>query len=310
VVVDGAPRPGTVLTLSHWPGTPTPEELWADTSAEIVLHALGRRRLWPRGVETATIDHYDADGLISLGLLVVDGLAETHGALLVDAARAGDFDVVAHDDAARVAFSLAALRADSTASATERALATLADLASRPRAFETLWGPEEGAYRAACAMRADGALRIEDRPALDLAVVHVDADDPRAEAAAWDGAVVHRAAVHSATSCLRTATVTGRRYEVLFRYETWVRLGRRRPRRRVDLAPLAARLQELELDGGAWEFDGAGAIVPRLRRTDEGESTLAPAQFLEELESALRALDQGPPAWDPYARPVAVASAG
>lgn len=310
VVVDGAPRPGTVLTLSHWPGTPTPRELWADVSAEIVLHALTRRRLWPSGVDAVTVDHYDADGVISLGLLVGDGLSEGHHPLLVAAAHAGDFDVVASVDAGRVAFGLAALQADTTELSAERALATLPELVETPAAFEALWGPEEAALRAAAAMRDTGTLRIEDHPALDLAVVHVDADDPRAEAARWGDAVVHPGAVHSATGCLRVATLTGRRYEVHFRYETWVRLGRRRPRRRVDLAPLATRLQTLESDGGAWVFDGAGAIVPQLKRADDGESTLSPELFLDELVRALRKLDEGPPAWDPYARPVAATSAG
>lgn len=331
VVVDGAPRPGTVLTLSHWPGTPTPEALWADTSAEIVLLALDRPRVWPRGVDAVTIDHYDADGVISLALAVDDGLAERHGTLMVRAAHAGDFDVVSGPDAARIAFALGALRGphdvagtspgelwradgrlDTTAQATVRALALLPELASSPARFEELWGPEDEAYRAAVRMLDAGALSIEERPALDLAVVRVDGAHPSAGAAGWDGAVVHRAALHSATTCLRVATMWGRRYEVAFRYETWVRLGPRRPRPRlrVDLTPLALRLTELETDGGAWAFDGAGAITPRLERADGQESTLAPEAFLAELCAALAALDQVPPAWDPYSRPLSGAPAG
>lgn len=324
IVVDGAPRQGTVLTLSHWPGTPTPPEVWADLSAEIVLKALARPRVLPRGVSAVTVDHYDADGAISLGLLVVEGLAEAHGALLAAAARAGDFDVVTSRDAALVAFALGALRSgpgptaeppdeacrpdhlpDATAAAAERAVAALPGLAARPRDFEELWGPEAAAYDASCRMLADGALSVEERPALDLAVVRVDRSHPEAAAAAWEGAPVHPAAVHSATTCLRIATVAGRRCAVRFRYETWVRLARTgRPRPRVDLTRLAAMLGDLERDGGTWVFDGAGAITPALHRTDEGETTLAPERFLAELAAALEVLDQGPPAWDPYARPV------
>src|ERR1700733_13664848 len=92
VIVDGAPRPGTVCTLSHWPGTPTPEALWHDVSAGIVITALARRAL-PDGVEAVSVDHYDADGVLALALLCVEGLADRHGAFLVEAARAGDFDV-------------------------------------------------------------------------------------------------------------------------------------------------------------------------------------------------------------------------
>src|SRR5271166_6532835 len=42
VLVDGATRAGSVLTLSHWPQSPTPAALARDTSAQIVfafLHA-------------------------------------------------------------------------------------------------------------------------------------------------------------------------------------------------------------------------------------------------------------------------------
>ena len=40
------------------------------------------------------IDHYDEDGVVALGLLLVPGLAERHSNLLVEAARVGDFGVV------------------------------------------------------------------------------------------------------------------------------------------------------------------------------------------------------------------------
>jgi len=47
IMVDGAPRPGTMCTLSHWPGTPTPAALSADLSAEIVVGALAHPGLLP-----------------------------------------------------------------------------------------------------------------------------------------------------------------------------------------------------------------------------------------------------------------------
>ena len=58
------------------------------------------------GVESVSIDHFDADGVIALALLCVEGLAAEHGELLVEAARVGDFDVVTEPDAALVAFAL------------------------------------------------------------------------------------------------------------------------------------------------------------------------------------------------------------
>ena len=43
IVVDGAAAAATVLTLSHWPKSGTPETLRADTSAEIVFSTWMRR---------------------------------------------------------------------------------------------------------------------------------------------------------------------------------------------------------------------------------------------------------------------------
>jgi hypothetical protein len=297
VVVDGAARPGTVCTLSHWPRTPTPRRLWADTSAEIVLRALRRPRLLPADVRLATVDHYDADGMIALALLVVEGLAERHGPLLAAAARAGDFGVVQSRHSALVAFALAAL------GSAERALETLPGLAERPQGFEDLWGREAAAYDAACAWRDSGAIDIEEDRARDLVIARIDEDVVAKTAVGWAGSVVHPAALHSVTTCLRVAEVVGRRYQLHYRYESWVRLAARRPRPRVDLTALATTLTEAEVDGGQWRFDGAGAVTPRLARTDGGPSTLSPERWLARVRTALDTLDRLEAAWDPYAAP-------
>jgi len=318
VMVDGAPRPDTVCTLSHWPGAPTPHELWDDLSAGIVLRARARPGCLPPGVEVATVDHFDADGVIALGFLCVDGLADTHGRLLSEAARVGDFGVVTDRGAALVAFALAAL-ADGRraaggpaatagldvmgrcAQAATEALRILPALADRPDDHEGLWGAEAAAFDASRAALAEGWARIEEHPELDLAVVTVDVDHPGAAAAAWGGARLHRAAVHSATPHLRVATLAGPAFEVRYRYESWVRLVSRRPRPRVDLTDVAAELTGLERGGTRWVFDGAGAVTGALHPADGAPSSLEPARFVDVVCRRLRELDAGAPAWDPYA---------
>src|SRR5262245_17179276 len=64
VVVDGSATDSTVLTLSHWPGSPTPEELLDDLSAQIAFRALERPGLLD-GIEAVSNNHYDQDGLVS-----------------------------------------------------------------------------------------------------------------------------------------------------------------------------------------------------------------------------------------------------
>jgi len=320
-MVDGAPRPGTVCTLSHWPGTPTPEALWHDVSAGIVLSALARPELLPSGLGVATVDHFDADGVLALGLLCVGGLAARSGPLVVEAARVGDFDVVRDRAAAWVAFAVGALGdversaaalgialdgevTDRTAWATTEALRILPELVEDPERYRVLWSDEADAFESSSRALIDGWATIEERPGVDLAIVRVDVSHPEAAAAAWEGAPLHPGAVHSATERLRVATLAGGRVEVRYRYESWVRLVSRRPRPRVDLAAVASELTGAEAAGARWVFDGAGAITGALHLAGEAPSTLDPEGVVEVVSERLEALDHGPPAWDPYAAPI------
>ena len=90
----------------------------------------------------------------------------------------------------------------------------------------------------------------------------------------------------------------GQRYELVYRYESWVKYTSRRPLPRVDLAPLAAQLQDEEQNGARWSFDGVAALVPSLRLADGHESDIPPPRLREMVE---RYLAMAPPAWDPYA---------
>jgi len=163
-----------------------------------------------------------------------------------------------------------------------------------------LWADEARAFDAAVAAVTEGRIVIEEHAAHDLAVVRV-ADDGTSAGLAWGGAPLHRGAVHSVTPCLRILTVSGPRIELRYRYESWVRLVSRRPRPRVDLAPLAAALTRAEDGRARWVFDGAGAITPALHTERGGPSSLHPHDVVDRVLGELERLDAGPPAWDPYA---------
>jgi len=317
--VDGAARPGTVMTLSHWPRSSTPPNLRRDLSAQIVLRALESGYVDSAGTDLATIDHYDEDGVVGLGLLLVPGLAERYADILVEAARVGDFGVVRDRRAALVTFALATLgdprrtplevprhardpktgRLEMCGLATRHALSMLGDLASDPQSFDSLWRDEAVAFGAATA-GVGKWVRLEELPDHDLAIVHVDTGAPAASSACWGDHVIHPASVNSATARLRIATIAGDRLEVRFRYESWVRLASRRPRPRVDLAGLAASLDKLEPYGARWHFDGAGATRPVLRTIGGAPSGISPDQFIENVVEHLVTQDEGRPAWDPY----------
>jgi hypothetical protein len=260
-------------------------------------------------VDVASIDHYDVDGVVALGLLVIDGLDDEHGPVLVEAARVGDFDVVTGRQAALIAFALNAVEEHHPAPPLDRfehsgvvarsALDVLPRLAGDPEGFEALWGDEWSAYQASLRAVADGVVSIEEFPGHDLAVVTVD---PHHDAAfSWHAQPVHRAAVHSATDCLRVATLADGRMELRYRYESWVRLASRRPRPRVDLDPLARALTAAETASARWRFDGAGSITGSLHlEGDHMTTTIEPGRMVEMISDQLVALDGGPAAWDPY----------
>ncbi len=143
VMVDGAALPSSVLTLSHWPQSPTPVLLARDVSAATVIAYLGyakggdsrgalrraglaeRREVagWPglagrkerelravmaraRTAQVVTNDHFDEDGLMSVFALLDPEVALANSALIEAVATCGDFGVVLDDTAAAISFAI------------------------------------------------------------------------------------------------------------------------------------------------------------------------------------------------------------
>ena len=69
IVVDGSAHPDSLLTLSHWPKTPTPAALQDDLSAQIAFHYLDHPELHVPA-EVVSNNHFDQDGLMSVYALV------------------------------------------------------------------------------------------------------------------------------------------------------------------------------------------------------------------------------------------------
>ncbi|HWC40077.1 MAG TPA: DUF6687 family protein [Acidimicrobiales bacterium] len=316
VIADGAALPSTVLTLSHWPHSPTPAGLAEDTSARIAFDYLDHASRWP-AAEAVSNDHFDQDGLVSVFALVSPDEARARRAVLEDVAAAGDFATFADRDAARVSFALAAMAdpersplgsgllqatyPEQCAGLYEELLGRLPELVDHVERHRWLWQEEDAALAAAEAALAAGDIAIEEVPQLDLAVVSIPAGRPSRLATRFSArrdAACHPAAINNATSALRILIIQGHRYELVYRYESWVKYTSRRPLPRVDLAPLALLLQGEERNGARWSFDGVAALVPSLRLADGHESDVAPARLRETVERFLAA---APPAWDPYA---------
>jgi hypothetical protein len=300
IVVDGAAAPATVLTLSHWPKSGTPEALRADTSAEIVFKYLDASDARV-DVGAVSNNHFDEDGLVGIFALTQPALAARWRALLVEVARAGDFGVCRSRNAARIAFVLAAY-ADRSSSPLPRStfggpypevtarlyremLPILPHLVTHVEDFQKLWAAEDHALEASDRLLDGGIVTIEPHAELDLAVVRVPADV----------AVPHPTALHTRTPHSRLIVVHARSVELRYRYESWVQFASRRIASRVDLAPLAAELTA-EDPGARWIFDGVDHITPRLYRNPPG----GPLDTNHVVDRMMEALRTGRGAWNPY----------
>lgn len=285
VQVDGAALEGTVLSLSHWPGSGTPAGLRADTSALIVERYLAAEARGPE-VRAVTTNHYDEDGLLAIWILLRRPAADSpERRLAVAAAEAGDFGTWTDPWAPRVAIAAMAMAERGTtpfpevgrilartggadpAGLLHRAILPRVDgLLADPSRHRLLWTPEWERVAADIDLLDGGGATLCERDDADLAIVRA----PRP---------LHRMAVHPRTGRMRVMTVTpDGTVTVAHRYETWVDYASRPLSPRVDLVPLATRLQSLERNPGRWLFEGVQAITPRLMLAGAG-GTPAPSSI-------------------------------
>jgi hypothetical protein len=310
VILDGSPAPGTVLTVTHWPGYPPPAGIEDDLSAQMAFRLLERPDLVPGEAEAVSNNHYDQDGLVSVYALVAPDDALRRRRFLEDVASAGDFALSRNRGAARVSMVLAALAggdglpadyAERTAVLFDDLLGRLPELCDHVDRHHDLWGDEDATLAASDAAFEDGRAVVEERPDVDLAVVTVAEDAPSSGGHRFGSDWVsglHPMAVNARTERLAVARLRGRRYDVELRYEGWVQMQSRPVRPRRDLTPLAARLQDEETGDAVWSATPVSAILPRLHLSDGQESSIAPDRFVELLTDHLAT---APPAWDPYA---------
>lgn len=314
IVVDGAPNAGTVLTLSHWPGTPLPPG-WtppsdADTSAALCFAALDDPPQSPPA-EVVTNNHLDQDGLVGLAALIDPAAAQANRALLLDLARAGDFATYQHRAAARASMAIWTMAhperspiadqlqcpyPEQAALLHQELLPLVVPLLTEADQYRDLWAEEDAALTASEHAIDQGRVQIEEDPALDLAVVTIDPATHLTGGhrfAADHHDLIHPMALHNATDCFRILIHHGPRHRYLDRYETWIRHRSRRPLRRVHLGPLAEQLGQLDATPETWSATPPSALVPTLG-TDT--STLDPAVIEVTVQQHLRT---APEAWDP-----------
>ena len=298
VIVDGRPNDATVLVLSHWPRNRTPPELKADTSTEIVVNYLRspKRDEYRQDAEAVSNNHFDVDGLMSVWAVLNPEAALDRAELLVAIGECGDFDRWSGEQATKITCALYGLELSPhsplrpqlagmdylqrTAFLYSETLPMVSQLLDDVDAFETYWRQEFDRVQADRDLFARGEASVQENEDLDLAVVTL----PRE---------VHDMALYEQTSCTRVVLVIDEfRYQVRYRYESWVELQSRRPPPRIDLKPLADMLQTFEGNDGEWVADEVQHTLPRLRlRGPAGgtsPSSITPGLFVRLFASYLR----------------------
>ncbi len=279
IVVDSVGL-GAALTLAHWRAAPTPASLRDDTSAGSVLRALHCPEM--PGLESAavTANHFDIDGFIGVWSLLNPALALQHETLLRMVAILGDFREI--DNAHPLADT--ALKLVCWLNAEEKArfyepfgapirrrredeasvekfdwfLPRFAEILTRPESGRAAWQPEYDQVKVAVAQLQKLPTVKRRYPEIGLAVVATPAPVP-----------YYALFGPTAGFDVVLSQYAGNRYELEYKYTTWIDLESRPTLPRLALAPLVARLNALETSGQTWAADGITDTGSLLRLTGQ-----------------------------------------
>lgn len=275
IVVDSTGL-GAALTLAHWRGAATPIALRDDTSAGSCLRALYAPATPGLDARAVTANHFDIDGFIGVWALLNPGLALAHEALLRLTATLGDFrEIDWPHPLASQALQLACWlnaeekarfyepfgaparrRREDEASAEKFAwfLPRFAEILLNPEAGRAAWEPEYTRVRQAAARLQGPLTQRTDYLAIGLVVLRTPEPAPYyalfGPTAGFDWVL---------------SLYDGQRYELECKYTTWIDLESRPTLPRLPLAPLAARLNELEKGSYRWAADPLTDTGPLLR---------------------------------------------
>ena len=275
VMIDGY-APGFRM-ISHWPGHGTPEPLRHDLSSGSALRyaELGeeQRRDLIGDFSLVTNNHYDTDGALSLFTMLEPEIALQHQDLILRTARAGDFAIWGGPDALALELSIMSdlgpflpfttppyddERVGNLSSLYRRTFARLEALLADPFALQPEWAPRYDQVVADInRLEAGEGLLAMRFPEDDLAVVESSRPITTFGLRLAAGDLYRVLLVHPGDA--------GNRYRFCFRGESWWDVVSVRPKPRVQLAPLADRLNELEENPlGGWWAAPADWTVPEL----------------------------------------------
>ncbi len=320
--VDGMSPTGP--NLSHWPGNRTPRELKADLSTGICLRfarssAADQARVLA-GATQVLNNHYDTDGFLSLLAVTRPEVALAREEVCLAAAATGDYSVFT----TRRGFAI------------DRIVLNLGKRPGTPLYGELDAQPQAARDYARYRWLLDHAEAVLDAPERLTPLFEAELDDTlRALDAAQAGALqrdlFHAEGIAVLTSAtdlsrivlntlsvlhrvlhVRAAPSGGHCFRLHERTESWFEMVTIQPPARLDLRPLAARLQALEgargeAGAGVWNADAPDDPIPELYFGAPGPqaygevtrslaaSRLTPAQVIDAVRAFYAAIQPGAP---------------
>ena len=270
-MVNGPALPATRLSLSNWPGSPTPSKLRGDTGAETVLNFLKSddRRTLIGETEAVTCGRFDCGGILALWAVLNRDAAIAQAARLVAASRAAEFGVSDTMEATGLVLAIDAyLRPEESplgpavfelpteqreAALYQALLGQVGGMIEDIRKFDLLWIGEYTDVLQSEALINSGAVTVDSVPDLDLVIL--------------DSPLELHSLARLTLSAGRSRLLRVRSentYVLEYRYESWVQYQSYHPLPRIALAPLATRLNMFERRDGRWRTEPVSEPRPKL----------------------------------------------
>jgi hypothetical protein len=268
------------LVLAHWRGAVNPVGTADDTSAGIVLNALQRQI---PGLEAPYVsaNHFDVDGFVGVWSVLNPEIALQNESVLRQMAVIGDFreldlNVPAADKALKLVcwintvekekfyppFGADELVENEMAASVpkfEYFLAAFGEVLAHPEAYQKEWEAEYNQVLMDYRVIHGPETQIATFP--EIGLVQIRTPQP-----------VHYYALFSRTSSydMVLSQYAQNRYELEYKYTTWVDISSRPTLPRMPLKPLAQVLQTLETTNHAWTAESVTDTGPILRLNGKG----------------------------------------
>ena len=316
---------GTVdnaIHFSHWEGNETPAELKADTSTEIALNlvAAPNRDELTRGIELATNNHFDTDGVLSVWTVLTGERALGLREQLIAAAEAGDFSEFTTEAAVRASIAiqgsdqptpgedsgsplashLACESITDDAKAYEFVLPEVERLLTRTNEYESLWRSAWEKIATAMESFERGTSTVSEFPDAALSLVSLAPEifsdsgfNPTRHAAPFTA--ISRYA-KGKLFLITMPLQSGWAYRIDYPYYSWAETIVRPRVKRQDFSGVLAELNEREREAkGVWKLDKSEMTSAIKFLSDAGTlgvSSLAPDEVAKIFQNQLTAQNQ------------------